>query len=485
MAHPRSPSAPFVRKDILPPEPPPAAQQGMARWLRENLFSSPANVALTLFGAAVIFFVLKSSLPWLLNGVWRANSLTECRQIIAASAGEGATGACWAVIRARWHQWLFGFYPPELYWRAILAFGLMLVSLVPVLFIGQRKQGLIMIGGIAAFLALTVIPLTPGWGAVLLVAVVVAALFAVQMYRPGKLYLLTLIYPFLGYWLLWGGSIWRPVVAMAGFGVLAVVYRLLSGRLGVVVATAVGFVAACLWWIFLQGPLENGLQSTIPLDIRFVDSDRFGGFLLAITIGITAISFSLPLGILLALGRRSDMFLIKTLSVGFIEFIRGVPLITLLFTASLLLKYFLPPGTNFDAILRVIIMVTLFAAAYLAEVIRGGLAALPRGQYEAADALGLDYWKAQRLIIMPQALKIAIPGIVSTFIGMFKDTTLVSFVGLLDPLKGITTIVRADMNWKGIYWEPYIFVGFLFFIICFGMSRYSMSLERRLKTDHR
>jgi len=157
----------------------------------------------------------------------------------------------------------------------------------------------------------------------------------------------------------------------------------------------------------------------------------------------------------------------------------------MLFTASLLLQYFLPPNTNFDLILRVDILVTLFASAYIAEVVRGGLAALPRGQYEAADALGLDYWQAQRLIIMPQALKISIPGIVSSFIGLFKDTTLVSFVGLLDPLKGITTIVRADMAWKGIYWEPYIFVGAIFFVICFSMSRYSMYLERKLKTDHR
>ncbi|MGL5010550.1 MAG: amino acid ABC transporter permease, partial [Paracoccaceae bacterium] len=216
-----------------------------------------------------------------------------------------------------------------------------------------------------------------------------------------------------------------------------------------------------------------------------VRSSDFGGFLLAITIGVTAISFSLPLGILLALGRQSDMPIVKVLSVGFIEFIRGVPLITLLFTASLLLQYFLPPNTNFDIILRVIILVTLFAAAYLAEVIRGGLAALPRGQYEAADALGLDYWRAQRLIILPQALKISIPSIVSTFIGLFKDTTLVSFVGLLDPLRGVTNVVRADINWKGIYWEPYIFVGAIFFIICFSMSRYSMYLENKLKTDHR
>ena len=156
--------------------------------------------------------------------------------------------------------------------------------------------------------------------------------------------------------------------------------------------------------------------------------------MLSIVIGMTGIAFSLPLGILLALGRRSDMFFVKSICVGFIEFIRGVPLITLLLVASFLLNIFLPPGTNFDIILRVIIMVTLFSAAYMAETIRGGLAALPRGQYEAADALGLDYWKSMRLIIMPQALKISIPGIVGNFIGLFKDTTLVAIIGLLDPI---------------------------------------------------
>ena len=168
----------------------------------------------------------------------------------------------------------------------------------------------------------------------------------------------------------------------------------------------------------------------------------------------------------------------------FIEFIRGVPLITLLFVASFLLNVFMPPGTNFDIILRVIIMATLFASAYMAEVIRGGLAALPKGQYEAADALGLDYWKAQRLIIMPQALKISIPGIVSTFIGLFKDTTLVSIIGLLDPV-GLSNSIRADANWNGIVWELYGFIALLFFVFTFSMSRYSMYLERRLRTDHR
>jgi len=176
------------------------------------------------------------------------------------------------------------------------------------------------------------------------------------------------------------------------------------------------------------------------------------------------------------------MFFVKTICVGFIEFIRGVPLITLLLVASFLLNIFLPPGTNFDIILRVIIMVTLFASAYMAETIRGGLAALPRGQYEAADALGLDYWKAMRLIIMPQALKVSIPGIVNSFIGLFKDTTLVSIIGLLDPV-GLLNPIRADSNWHGIIWELYLFVALFFFIFCFGMSRYSMYLERKLKTD--
>ena len=215
-----------------------------------------------------------------------------------------------------------------------------------------------------------------------------------------------------------------------------------------------------------------------------VDSREFGGFMLAMVIGIAAITLSLPLGILLALGRQSDLFIINKVSVGFIETIRGIPLIVWLFTAQTVLNYFLPPGTNFDLMLRVIIMVTLFASAYIAEVVRGGLAALPRGQYEAGDSLGLDYSLSMRLIVLPQALKISIPGIVNTFIGLFKDTTLVVFIGLLDPI-GLSNSIRASTNWNGVYWELFIFIGILFFLACFGMSRYSMWLEKRLQTDHR
>lgn len=475
----------FTRTDMLPPLAPPVTERGAVKWMRENLFSTPLNIALTVFGAVIIYWLAASALPWWLNSVWNAGSLSECRQIVEANAGPGATGACWAMIRERWHQFLFGFYPPSEWWRPVLAFGLLFAALAPVLFAGQKRNLTLVLGVVLAYLLVTLyLASAPAVPFVLSILLVVAML-AVAQVQPSKLLWFTLLYPALCFWLLWGGSVWLPIVAMAGFAILYAVFRLASPLIGLAPAAGAGFVVAVLWWLYLDKPVVDLLQSLIPFGLQAINSDQFGGFLLAIVIGVTGITFSLPIGILLALGRQSDMLIVKTLSVGFIEFIRGVPLITLLFTASLLLQYFLPPGTNFDIILRVIILVTFFAAAYLAEVIRGGLAALPRGQYEAADALGLDYWRAQRLIILPQALKISIPAIVSTFIGLFKDTTLVAFVGLMDPLKGVTQIVRADINWKGIYWEPYIFVGVIFFLICFGMSRYSMYLERKLKTDHR
>lgn len=215
-----------------------------------------------------------------------------------------------------------------------------------------------------------------------------------------------------------------------------------------------------------------------------VATDKFGGMMLNVVVGITGIVISLPLGILLALGRQSQMPVVRVLCVAFIEFIRGVPLITLLFVASTLLSYFLPPGTSFDLLLRVLIMVTLFSAAYLAEVIRGGLQAIPRGQYEAADSIGLKYWGSMRLIVLPQALKISIPGIVNTFIGLFKDTTLVIVIGLLDIL-GMGRASLADAKWTGLSNEVYISIAVFFFICCFGMSRYSLYLERKLETGHR
>jgi general L-amino acid transport system permease protein len=480
----------FVRDAMLPQQTPPVTERGVIKWLRENLFAGPFNTALTLAAIWVLWSVINAALPWLMHSVWNAKSLGECRAIIAASSGDGASGACWAVIRDRWPQWLFGFYPVDVKLLANTFYSAQLAAAGGVEKVladnvnAQVRQAFI--DGMRTDIGALTFYIIGYWRPILALLLMLVAIAPVLFARvPRQVLWFTLVFPAVCFFLLWGGSVWGPVVTMLGFVVMMIVYRVGLPVIGVTGAASAGVVAAILWWLYLDGPVASAVASVLPWGLPSIRSDNFGGFLLAITIGVTAIGFSLPLGILLALGRQSNMFIVKTLSVGFIEFIRGVPLITLLFTASLLLQYFLPPGTSFDIILRVIILVTLFASAYIAEVIRGGLAALPRGQYEAADALGLDYWRAQRLIIMPQALKISIPGIVSSFIGLFKDTTLVSFVGLLDPLRGVTAAVRADINWKGIYWEPYIFVGTIFFIICFSMSRYSMYLERKLKTDHR
>lgn len=475
----------YVRTEMQPQLPPPVTERGMVKWLRENLFSGPLNTFLTLAGLTAIYLLISGMLPWFLNGVWNAGSLRECRDIVTATAGEGAYGACWAMVRVRWNQFLFGLYPVDQYWRPTTALALLFVALAPVLYFGLNRANATMVAIVTALLVLALWGLGTDATHLLIITAVFGLLIALAWVMPRKLVWVTILFPAIAFYLLWGGSIWGAVGAMIGFAILAGVWLLLQGRLGVVVAAAAGLIAAAVWWMVVQSHVTGALASALPIHLPYVRSDDFGGFLLAFVIGVTAITASLPIGIILSLGRRSDMPLVKILSVWYIEFFRGVPLITVLFSANFMLLYFLPPQTNFDLILRVIIVVTIFASAYIAEVVRGGLAALPRGQYEAADALGLDFWQSQRLIIMPQALKIAIPGIVSSFIGLFKDTTLVALVGLMDPLQGVTRIVRSDTAWKGIYWEPYIFVGAIFFIVCFSMSRYSMYLERKLKTDHR
>ena len=428
----------FVRTEMIRPAAPPMSEVGVIGWIRQNLLSGWLNATLTILSVLAIVFTVYEVVPWMIRSSWTANSLGECRQAIVAAYGEGVDGACWAVIRERYLQLFYGFYPSDSYWRPNLAAVLMLVALAPILF-----------------------PALPR----------VALLFSA-------------IYPFLAYWLLWGGSLWGPLSVIAGFVIGFFLATYLTSRYGLLVGAVSALAGSIVWWRFAAGPASDQAHSLLPIGIMSVESAQLGGFMLSMTIGVTGIAASLPIGILLALGRKSDMLIVKSICVGFIEFIRGVPLITLLFVASTLLNIFLPPGTSFDVILRVVIMVTLFASAYIAEVVRGGLAALPRGQHEAADSLGLDYWKSMRLVVLPQALKISIPGIVSTFIGLFKDTTLVSIIGLLDPI-GLTTGIRANFAWNGIIWELYLFVGLMFFVFCFSMSRYSMYLERKLQRENR
>ena len=215
-----------------------------------------------------------------------------------------------------------------------------------------------------------------------------------------------------------------------------------------------------------------------------VPTHKWGGLTLTLVFASVAILFSLPIGILLALGRRSEMPVIRTICVAFIELWRSVPLIAVLFMASFMLPLFTPEGVNANELLRALIGFIMFASAYMAEVVRGGLQALPTGQIEAAQALGLNYRKSMQLIILPQALKIVIPGIVNTFIGLFKDTALVSIIGLFDLLLVARSAV-TDPKWLGLEHESYIFAALIYFIFCFSMSRYSLWLERKLDTGHR
>jgi general L-amino acid transport system permease protein len=217
--------------------------------------------------------------------------------------------------------------------------------------------------------------------------------------------------------------------------------------------------------------------------LRFVETNLWGGLFLTLVISLVGIAASLPIGVALALGRRSDMPIIKALCVTLIEIVRGVPLITVLFMASVMLPLFFPPGWSVDKLTRALIGVSIFSGAYMAEVIRGGLQAIPKGQYEAAKAMGLNYWQSMGLIILPQALRLVIPGIVNTFIGLLKDTSLVLIMGLYD-LLGIARMIVASPEWLGKSIETYIAAGFGFWIFCYAMSQYSQHLERKLQTGH-
>ncbi|MDQ3233101.1 MAG: amino acid ABC transporter permease [Pseudobdellovibrionaceae bacterium] len=224
-------------------------------------------------------------------------------------------------------------------------------------------------------------------------------------------------------------------------------------------------------WFILRGGFWG-----LPL----VETSRWGGLMLTLLISAIGISLSLPLGILLALGRRSSLPLLRLLTVTFIELWRGVPLITVLFMASVMLPFLLPPGVEFDKLLRCLVGVVLFTSAYMAEVVRAGLQAVPKGQHEAASALGFGYWQSTALVVLPQALRLVIPGIVNTFISLFKDTSLVLIIGMFD-LLGMVQAASTDPEWMGFAMEGYVFAGLVFWLFCFSMSRTSMRLEKRLE----
>jgi general L-amino acid transport system permease protein len=270
---------------------------------------------------------------------------------------------------------------------------------------------------------------------------------------------------------------WRVNITyfLAAVGIIPLMIPAIPGKKWSVLFTF-GIFPVIAYWLLTGGAFG----------MPIVQTQYWGGLLVTLVVATVGITMSFPIGIVLALGRRSKMPLARWASVGFIEFIRGVPLITILFMSSVMLPLFLAPGTTVDKLLRALIGVSLFSGAYMAEVVRGGLQAIPRGQFEAADALGLSYGKKMGLIVLPQALKVVIPNIVSSFIGLFKDTSLVLIIGLFD-LLGVVQQNMADNKWfspsMGI--TGYVFVAMLFWVFCFAMSRYSQYLERRLNTSHR
>lgn len=353
---------------------PPASTTGVIGWLRQNLLSSPFNIALTVATLYLIFKFVPPILDW---AVFSADFLGQSQDDCTSG------GACWVFIGQRLDLFIYGFYPKEEYWRVNLVF---------------------------AFLAFTFVP----------------QFFDAFPYKKQ-------------------------------FGVFALV--------GLPVVS----------YVLLIGDMFG---------LAFVETAQWGGLMLTLVLAFVGIVAALPIGILLALGRRSEMPVIRTLCIGFIELWRGVPLISVLFMASVMLPLFLPEGVNFNKLMRALIGIIMFQSAYMAEVIRGGLQAIPKGQFEAASALGISFWKSMRLIILPQALKLVIPGIVNTFIALFKDTTLVLIIGLLDILASVQSSI-LDPAWSAVATEGYVFAAFSFWIFCFSISRYSQALERKLHTGHK
>ncbi len=381
-------SSHYIRTQMLAQEAPPTKTTGLGAWLRQNLFATPKDAALTIIALLVLAWLVPDAINWLfIKAVWAGSDRTVCAttEQLGGIQPIGWSGACWAFVESRFSMFIFGRYPVEERWRPILVGVLLVALLVPLL-----------------------IPKVPNKGLNAL--------------------LLFVIFPIVAFYLLLGGV----------FG------------------------------------------------LSHVETSNWGGLMVTLILSFVGIAVSLPAGILLALGRRSRMPVIKSLCVIFIEVIRGVPLITVLFMASVMLPLFLPAGVNFDKFLRALVGVSLFAAAYMAEVIRGGLQAIPKGQYEGADSLGLGYWQKMRLIILPQAIKLVIPGIVNTFIGMFKDTSLVMIIGMFD-LLGIINQSFADATWATAVTPVtgLIFAGFVYWLFCFGMSRYSAFMERHLDTGHK
>ena len=453
----------FVRDEDAPILPAPPSEVGVTGWLYHNIFQSMndfssiqsciKSILAALFTLFVFYFFVTQFYGFidfaLISAVWSDPEGLKRQACWTLEQGgslpDGWHGACWPYIIAKAKFIMYGAYPGGELWRVNLTY---------------------LIGG--SMLAWVLIEPLPFRKLVGFVLLVFYPMFATVMLSGG------------------GGGFSTTVVGVSTLlGLLLLTISRLGkrGELPKIFSDIVAISGTAGWalifiaaFIVVTG-FDTGLIN--------VDTRDWGGLLITLVVATTAIVASLPLGILLALGRRSEMPIARSLSIIFIEFWRGVPLITVLFMASVMIPLFMPEGVNFDSLLRALIGVTLWQSAYMAEVIRGGLQAIDKGQYEAADSMGLTYWQSMRLIILPQALKHVLPGIVNTVISVFKDTSLVSIVGIFD-LLGATQSTLADAAWSTPVQSPtgYLVVASIFFVFCFGMSRYSMHLERKLNRGH-
>ncbi|MEQ8818066.1 MAG: amino acid ABC transporter permease [Thalassobaculum sp.] len=428
-----------------PSLPPPPNTVGVVGWLRKNLFGGPFDSILTIVGGSLIaYFAYTLYLYGIANAVWSAGSYRECLDITRGN------GACWAGVSVWMNNYFYGRYPDVEQWRVNLAGVILAVWLAPFWFPKVKAKIATGISAVLTYPFLAAAMLLGGevgWFLQIMVGIALTAFAAV----------------------------WLNVAASyAGYGSLRAALMRLSGfenkderlqKYVLIGAFVVGFVLALLF------------QAT--WDLAPVPTVNWGGLFLTLVISGIAISSALPTGVILALGRRSKMPVIRVFCTAFIELFRSVPLITILFMAVTMMPLFLPVEVNLDKLVLVIIAVCIFAAAYMAEIVRGGLQAINKGQYEAAQAMGLNYWKMMTLIIMPQALKLMIPNIVGNFIGLLKDTTLVSIIGLYDILL-MAKASGQDTKWLGMHTEPFLFTAAVFFVICFCMSKYSQHLERTI-----
>ena len=348
--------------------PAPVKTQGLAAWVRINLFGSISTSIGTLLIGAVLLYIVPKFLGWsVFNAVW-VSDYDACHT---------AVGACWGVIGEKFRIIIFGRYPFEEQWRSLIATTALLSLLV--------------VSCMRAF--------------------------------------------------------WKPQLALAWIAVLAFFFTMMYGGV---------------------------------LGLSRVETDRWGGLPLTILLASLSMAMAFPISLVVALGRRSSLPAIRSVCAIYVELIRGVPLISVLFMASFMFPLLMPQGFSIDVLVRVLAGITFFAAAYMAEVIRGGLQAVPKGQVEAAATLGLSYWQTQRKIVLPQALAMVVPGIMNNFISTFKDTSLVTIVSLYELTGAMSLALNSDANWRPFKIEGYLFIAMIYFVFCFSMSRYSLWIEKQL-----